>query len=93
MKLLGVKYVKHLQKLEEQWHMYTQELNDGRLWLREVVMAAIYSHTFFFFFFFFFFFYSATARGKPWPPLQYVSKPLDPLLYLSLRLVPSFSGP
>jgi hypothetical protein len=41
----------------------------------------------------FFFFYGATARGGPWPPLQYVSKPLDPLLYLSIRLYPSFSGP
>jgi hypothetical protein len=46
-----------------------------------------------FFFFFFFFFYGATARGGPWPPFQYVSKTLDPLLYLSLRLFPSFSGP
>jgi hypothetical protein len=47
----------------------------------------------FFFFFsfssssssFFFFFFYATARGGPWPPLQYVSKPLDPLLYLAIR--------
>jgi hypothetical protein len=45
------------------------------------------------FFFFFFFFYGATARGGPCPPLQYVSKPLVPLLYLSIRLFPSFSGP
>jgi hypothetical protein len=37
------------------------------------------------------FFYGATAWGEPWPPLQYVSKPLDPLLYLSIRLFPSFS--
>jgi hypothetical protein len=36
MTLLGVKYVKHLQKLEDQWHMYTQEPSDGRLWLRKV---------------------------------------------------------
>jgi hypothetical protein len=43
--------------------------------------------------FFFFFFYGATARGGPWPPLQYFSKPLDPLLYLSIRLFPSFAGP
>jgi hypothetical protein len=49
--------------------------------------------SFFFFFFFFFFFYGATARGGPWPPLQYASKHLDPLLYLSIRLFPSFSGP
>ena len=42
---------------------------------------------------FFFFFGGATARGRPWPPLQYASKPLDPLLYLSIRLFPSFSGP
>jgi hypothetical protein len=41
----------------------------------------------------FFFFYGATARGGPWPPLQYASKPLDPLLYHSIRLFPSFSGP
>ena len=41
----------------------------------------------------FFFFGGATARGGPWPPLQYASKPLDPLLYLSIRLFPSFSGP
>ena len=47
----------------------------------------------FFFFFFFFFFDDATARGGPWPPLQYASKPLDPLLCLSIRLFPSFSGP
>jgi hypothetical protein len=40
----------------------------------------------FFFFLFSFFFYGTTARGGPWPPLQYVSKPLDPLLYLSIRL-------
>jgi hypothetical protein len=40
-----------------------------------------------------FFFYGAIARGGPWPPLQYVSKPLDPLLYPSIRLFPSFSGP
>jgi hypothetical protein len=39
------------------------------------------------------FFYGATARGGPWPPFQYASKPLDPLLYLSIRLFPSFSGP
>ena len=39
------------------------------------------------------FFGGATARGGPWPPLQYASKPLDPLLYLSIRLFPSFSGP
>jgi hypothetical protein len=45
------------------------------------------------FFFFFFFFYGATVRGGPWPPLQYVSKPLDPLLCISIRLFPSFSGP
>jgi hypothetical protein len=45
------------------------------------------------FFFFFFIFYGATAWGGPWPPFQYASKPLDPLLYLSIRLFPSFSGP
>jgi hypothetical protein len=41
----------------------------------------------------FFFFGGATARGGPWPPLQYASKPLDPLLCLSISLFPSFSGP
>jgi len=41
----------------------------------------------------FFFFGGATARGGPWPPLQYASKPLDPSLCLSIRLFPSFSGP
>src|SRR5215469_7613129 len=41
----------------------------------------------------FFFFVGATARGGPWPPLQYASKLLDPLLYLSIHLFPSFSGP
>ena len=41
----------------------------------------------------FFFFNGATAPGGPWPPLQYASKPLDPLLCLSVRLFPSFSGP
>jgi len=40
-----------------------------------------------------FFFGGATARGGPWAPLQYASKPLDPLLCLSIRLSPSFSGP
>jgi hypothetical protein len=35
-----------------------------------------------------YFFYGATARGGPWPPLKYASKPLDPLLYLSIRLFP-----
>ena len=35
----------------------------------------------------------ATARGGPWPPLQYASRPLDSLLCLSIRLHPSFSGP
>ena len=40
-----------------------------------------------------FFFDGATARGGPWPPLQYASKPLDPLLCLSIRLFPSFSAP
>jgi len=39
------------------------------------------------------FFSDATARGGPWPPLQYTSKPLDPLLCLSVCLFPSFSGP
>jgi len=39
------------------------------------------------------FFGGATARGGPWPPLQYPSKTLDPLLFLSIRLLPSFSGP
>ena len=42
---------------------------------------------------FFFFFDGATARGGPWPPLQYAPKPLDPLLCLSIRFFPSFSGP
>ena len=41
----------------------------------------------------FFFFNGATTRGEPWPPLQYASKPLDSLLCLSIRLIPSFSGP
>jgi hypothetical protein len=40
-----------------------------------------------------FFFYGATARGGPWPPFQSACKPLDPLLYFSIRLFPSFSGP
>ena len=31
--------------------------------------------------------------GWPWPPLQYASKPLDPLLCPSIRLFMSFSGP
>ena len=35
----------------------------------------------------------ATARGGPRPPLQYASKSLDSLLYLSIRLYPSFSDP
>ena len=35
----------------------------------------------------------ATARGGPWPPLQYASRSLGSLLYLSIRLYPSFSGP
>ena len=39
-----------------------------------------------------FFFGGATAWGGPWPPLQYASRPLDPLLCLSIRLSPSFSG-
>jgi glucan phosphoethanolaminetransferase (alkaline phosphatase superfamily) len=39
----------------------------------------------------FIFFGGATARGGS--PLQYASKPLDPLLCLSIRLFPSFSGP
>jgi hypothetical protein len=34
----------------------------------------------------FFFFYGATARGGPWPPLQYASKPLDSLIYFYVRL-------
>ena len=34
-----------------------------------------------------------TARGGPWPPLQYASRSLGFLLYLSIRLYPSFSGP
>jgi hypothetical protein len=40
-----------------------------------------------------FFFGGTTARGGPWPPLQYAFKPLDPTLCLSIRLFPSFSGP
>ena len=39
------------------------------------------------------FFGGATAQGGPWPPLQYASRPLDPLLCLSIRLFPSFWGP
>ena len=39
------------------------------------------------------FFGGATARGGPWPPLQYASRPLDPSLSLSIHLFPSFSGP
>ena len=35
----------------------------------------------------------ATGRGGPWPPLQYASRSLGPLLCLSIRLYPSFSGP
>ena len=34
-----------------------------------------------------------TARGGPWPPLRYASRSLGSLLYLSIRLYPSFSGP
>src|SRR5215469_8145962 len=37
-------------------------------------------------------FVGATAQGGPWPPLHYASKLLDPLLYLSIHLFPSFSG-
>jgi uncharacterized membrane protein len=33
----------------------------------------------------FFFFYGATAQGGPWSLFQYTSKPLDPLLYLSIH--------
>ena len=40
-----------------------------------------------------FFFDGTTVRGGPCPPLQYASKPLDPLLCLSIHLFPSFSGP
>jgi len=40
-----------------------------------------------------FFFFDGTARDGPWPPLQYASKPLDPLLCPSIRLFSSFSGP
>jgi hypothetical protein len=51
----------------------------------------------FLFSFLFFFFDGATGRGGPWPwplpPLQYASKPLDPLLCPFIRLFPSFSGP
>jgi hypothetical protein len=32
------------------------------------------------------FYDGASARGGPWPPLQYASKPLDPLLCLSRPL-------
>ena len=35
----------------------------------------------------------ATARGGPWPSLQYASRSLGPFLCLSIRLYPSFSGP
>ena len=35
----------------------------------------------------------ATFRGGPWPPLQYASRSLGSLLYLSIRLYPSSSGP
>ena len=35
----------------------------------------------------------ATARGGPWRPLQYASRSLGSLLYLSIHLSPSFSGP
>ena len=35
----------------------------------------------------------ATARSGPWPPLQYASRSLGSLLYLSIHLSPSFSGP
>ena len=35
----------------------------------------------------------ATAWGGPWPPLQYASRSLGSLLYISTRLYPSFSGP
>ena len=35
----------------------------------------------------------ATARGGPWPPLQYASRSLGSLLCLSIRLYPYFSGP
>ena len=35
----------------------------------------------------------ATARGGPWPPLQYASRPFGSLLCLSISLHPSFSGP
>ena len=38
-------------------------------------------------------FSGATAQGGPSPPLQYASKPLDPLLCLSIHLFPSFLGP
>ena len=37
--------------------------------------------------------YGATVRGGLWPLLQYASRSLGSLLYLCLRLYPSFSGP
>jgi hypothetical protein len=44
-----------------------------------------------YFFFFFFFFDGATARGGPWSPLQYASKPLDLLLcHYAPRLIVRF---
>ena len=54
------------------------------------VYIYIYTHTHtHIFFFFFLFFDGATApRGGPWPPSRYSSKPLDPLLCLSIRLFP-----
>jgi hypothetical protein len=48
---------------------------------------------YYYYYYYYYHYYGATARGGPWPPLQYVSKPLDPLLYLSIRLFPSYSGP
>ena len=40
---------------------------------------------------FFFFFGGAKDLGGPWPPSQYATRPLDPLLCLSIRLLPAFS--
>ena len=56
----------------------------GRIWF---TLFCLY------FFYFIFFFGGTTARGGPWPLLHYASRPPDPLICLSIRLFPSFSGP
>ena len=86
----GVKLTNHLHQQLILWmngpYLFPPPPNFSMAFTRTSLILLYKWHSFFFF-------GGATARDGPWPPLQYASRPLDPLLCLSIPSSPRFSGP